>query len=477
MTSPSGQPIRLINKTVGSAIQGSPVVRSKEYFQIRGIEQIYSILPSCADRIGNKTLKLRCNLSIGRVRKFEDAQRCFALPVQIDLPSARQIHELSKFMGSLFHPIFITDMLEKDVLGDVLGNRIQWGRTYMLRIRLLMTACAFTLLGLASASATLPAPAYVDAKAGSDSGSCTLLAPCATLNFALQQIATGGSVVFLQAGVFGPVKLTGSVSITGIDPNTHVQIVADPSVSVGCMGGAPGSCGTNSGYAVEIAAGVNDTVKVGYVVMNAGPSSGAGALLLSSGGKLQIAHDVFRGNATATGPIVALYPISVSATQSQVYFSNSDVGFNNSGANAGAVEVKPSGLNSLKLHFNHVEVHNASYGIRTDGSLLTSPSAIVATFISESEFFSFNNAAVNAFSTGGTGTVNAAFDTTRILNAAVALKANGPQSFVVLTNNTVSGNTIGIQVLNSANVNSSVNNTIFGNGTDVSGTINNQPLK
>src|SRR5665213_1302016 len=68
------------------------------------------------------------------------------------------------------------------------------------------------------------------------------------------------------------------------------------------------------------------------------------------------------------------------------------------------VLVQPVGTNSLKLHFNHVEVHNASYGIRTDGSLLSSPSATVASFISESEFFSFPNAAVNAFSTSGTGT-------------------------------------------------------------------------
>ena len=119
-----------------------------------------------------------------------------------------------------------------------------------------------------------------------------------------------------------------------------------------------------------------------------------------------------------------------------MYFSNSDVGFNT----GGAIEVKPSGNTSLKLHFNHVEVHNASFGIRTDGSLLSGPAAVVATAISECEFFSFNNAAMNAFSTAGTGTVNATFDTTRILNAAVALKGNGPQSFVILTNNTVTGN-------------------------------------
>ena len=160
-----------------------------------------------------------------------------------------------------------------------------------------------------------------------------------------------------------------------------------------------------------------------------------------------------------------------------MYFSNSDVGFNNSGANAGAVEVKPSGNTSLKLHFNHVEVHNASYGIRTDLSLLSGPSINVATAISESEFFSFANAAVNAFSLAGTGTINAAFDAVRILNANVAIKANGPLSTVILTNSTVSGNAIGVQTLNGGNINSLANNTISGNGTNVSGTLTPQPLQ
>ncbi|HEY5306576.1 MAG TPA: hypothetical protein VIJ52_07925, partial [Pseudolabrys sp.] len=148
--------------------------------------------------------------------------------------------------------------------------------------------------------------------------------------------------------------------------------------------------------------------------------------------------------------------------------------------NAGAVLVQPIGTNSLKLHFNHVEVHNASYGIRTDGSS-QSAGAVVASFISESEFFSFPNAAVNAFSVSGTGTVNAVYDFNRILNAGVALKANGPLSFVIVTNNTVDGNTVGVQQQNGATVLTSHNSTITGNGPsnnqNVSGTITQVPLR
>jgi hypothetical protein len=236
----------------------------------------------------------------------------------------------------------------------------------------------------------------------------------------------------------------------------------------------PSGCGLpNNGYAVEIAAGSTDTVKIDHTLMTAG-LNGVGALKLTSGGKIQLNNDVFRGNDTATGPIVALYPNNPGTTQAQVYFSYSDVGFNNgANAGAGAVEVKPSGNTSLKLHFNHVEVHNASYGIRTDSSLLSGPTISVATAISESEFFSFPNAAVNAFSTSGTGLTNAVFNFVNILNASVAIKANGPQSIVVLTNSTVSGNGTGVQPLNGGTIFTSQNNTIKGNGTNLSGAMTN----
>ena len=315
---------------------------------------------------------------------------------------------------------------------------------------------------------------YVSARSGTDTGLCPITAPCASLNYALSVTGAGGRVTILDDGVFGPIVLTQPVTIVG-SPANAAQIIADPSALVGCVGALPSGCGLpNNGFAVEIAAGVNDSVKITHVLMGAGSSGGVGALKFTSGGQIQLSQNIYRGNDTQTGPIVALYPNNPGTTQAQVYFSNSDVAFS---ANGGAVEVKPSGDTSLKLHFNHMAVHNTSFGIRTDGSALLSPGDVVATFISESEFFSFNFAAVNAFSTLGTGTVNAAFDATRILNAGVALKANGPQSTVILTNNTVSGNGVGVLVQNGAQVYTPANNTICGNGTDLSGALSSTPLR
>jgi hypothetical protein len=82
---------------------------------------------------------------------------------------------------------------------------------------------------------------------------------------------------------------------------------------------------------------------------------------------------------------------------------------------------------------------------------------------------------MNAFSIAGTGTATATFDSVRVLNANVAIKANGPQSTVILTNSTVSRNGIGVQVLNSASVYTPQNNTIYGNGVDISGALSSSP--
>ncbi|HEY5306352.1 MAG TPA: hypothetical protein VIJ52_06765 [Pseudolabrys sp.] len=356
----------------------------------------------------------------------------------------------------------------------------------MARFRSVLASGVIGLGALSFASAAFAAASYVDARTGTDSGACPITVPCASLNYALSQQAPDGQIIILNGGKFGPVILDSPFAITGTDPNSWVSLVATTPGSgvVGCIGAtAANTCHghANNGYAMEIVAGATDTLKVSWISMQMGSGGGIGAFKLSSGGQIQIAHDIFRGNGAATTPIILLAPNNPGTTQSQMYFSNSDVGFNNgSSSAAGAVLVQPIGTTSFKLHFNHVEVHNASFGIRTDGSSLSS-GAVVASFISESEFFSFPNAAVNAASTAGTGTVNAVFDFTRILNAGVALKANGPQSIVILTNNTVGGNTIGVQQQNGASVLTSGNNTITGNGPsnnqNVVGTLTAAPLQ
>ena len=314
---------------------------------------------------------------------------------------------------------------------------------------------------------------YVSGTTGTDTGLCPVTAPCATLNYALSVADVGATITILDGGVFGPVVLTGAINISGTDPNMKSQIAADPTAQVGCIGALPPECNlANNGYGLEIAAGTNDNVKIDNLLLSAG-SNGIGALKFTSGGQLQLSHDAFLGNSSATGAIVELAPNNAGTTQAQVNFSNSDVGFNN----GGAIEVKPSGNTSLMLQMHHVDVHNAQYGLSADATLLSGKSVTITTLVSNSQFDSFTSNASTAYSISGAGRINSTYDGVTMNNSgSSAIMSNGPQSVVFLTNSTVSGNAVGITV-SGGTVFSSVNNTIFGNGTDVSGTWTAQQLQ
>jgi len=343
----------------------------------------------------------------------------------------------------------------------------------MSKYHVVFLCFVFTLIGLPSASATPIPPGgvvYVDPKNGNNANAsafCPQTAPCADLNTALS-VATSGSYVFiLSGGIFGPIVLTGEITIVGTDLNERTIILADPTAQVGCIGHLPGSCGfTNNGYAVEVDAGGHG-VTIRHVDMaNMCPSTTGGALKLTSGGALRLSYDITEGCGASAA--FQIYPNNTSG-HAEVFMNNSEA--SGDGTTTGAIEVKPSGNTSVVLQFDQLQVRDAFFGIRTDGSLLSNPSDIISTTVSNSNFFNLNGAAMNAFSTAGTGTVHATFDTTKILNALVGLKANGPLSFVVLTNNTVTGSSTGIQQLNSATVQTSGNNTIRNNGTQISGTL------
>jgi hypothetical protein len=58
-----------------------------------------------------------------------------------------------------------------------------------------------------------------------------------------------------------------------------------------------------------------------------------------------------------------------------------------------------------------------------------------------------------------------------ILNAQAAIKTDGSQSTVILSNSTIAGNANGVQILNGGTILTSGNDTIVGNGTNVTGSL------
>jgi hypothetical protein len=83
----------------------------------------------------------------------------------------------------------------------------------MRKLMLLCTAICTTLLVMLAAPAQATSVQTWVSSSGTDSGSCTQVAPCATFTYAMSQTSSGGAIGCLSSGNFGSVYITGSITI------------------------------------------------------------------------------------------------------------------------------------------------------------------------------------------------------------------------------------------------------------------------
>ena len=86
----------------------------------------------------------------------------------------------------------------------------------MLRFCAVVLAC-FPVLALGAVQRTFVSTG------GSDSASCSLSAPCRGFTAAAAQTSSGGEVIVLDSGGYGPVTLTKSISLIAA-PGVHAGI-------------------------------------------------------------------------------------------------------------------------------------------------------------------------------------------------------------------------------------------------------------
>jgi len=120
---------------------------------------------------------------------------------------------------------------------------------------------------------------FVSAKTGKDSTSCTINLPCRTFAAAILQVPSGGEIIALDAGDYGSVTITKSVTI------------------VGPVGGLTG-IRISFGFAVEINAKSSDTVVLrGLTLSGPGGQVGldSGGILFGGSGVLHVENCVING--------------------------------------------------------------------------------------------------------------------------------------------------------------------------------------
>jgi hypothetical protein len=345
----------------------------------------------------------------------------------------------------------------------------------------LLAAATMVVVGMGTAQSFANGNSwFIDPESGTDSATCggpslvnaqpSIIAatsgPCQSLNQALQNGSAGDTFTIEKDGIFGPIYLTGTVSISG--PEDRGVVIEWLNTPPGCLGGAPGSCSEGNalyGVDVEAPASANASIRLkNLIINNAAGGAANGAIHFGSGFNLSLASVTVRGGGSTTLSQMMLVNPSALGTNGQVqlYMKNCDVGFSSSG---GGVLVQPSGATPIYVHILDTEVHNAKFGVKFDSSLLSSGSGIQAEFDS-SELSAFNGSALATIGTGS-GTAHVAFSRSAVLDAGqYAVQVNGTNASVVLFEDVILGNAVGVNSLSGGGAASMGNNMIFANGNN-----------
>jgi hypothetical protein len=278
---------------------------------------------------------------------------------------------------------------------------------------------------------------FVSASNGSDSNTCTRTAPCLTFAAALKNTAPGGEIDVLDPGDFGPVTLTGSITIDG---------------GGGLAAGVGAAAGTSG---ITVNAGATDVVILRNLSFDGYGETGASGVVFNSGSRLQIENCSFEGFDTAG---IAFTPGSGSAATSQMFVEKSTMS-----GNAGGVLVKPT--EGIAAAVTLVAVHidqNSGNGLIADG---TGGSGAISVAISQSSA-SLNASNGIAAMSGQAGVKVDAVGTTIVANGLAGIQSQGGAATVTVGRSQVHGNATGLQPLGGGILLSAGNNQVVGNGSN-----------
>jgi hypothetical protein len=305
----------------------------------------------------------------------------------------------------------------------------------VLPLTLLTTTFALALPAQASLTRT-----FVSA-AGSDSNPCTITQPCATFAHAYSATAASGIIAALDPGKYGPLTITGAITING---NGWAAITAPA-----------------AGNGITITAGGSDNVAlIGLEIDGAG--AGYNGIVLNAAGSLTVTNCTLQnffwdGANFNTGNGILMQP-----TAGTLAFTITNTTASNNGY-AGIIFVPPSGSPNANGVIDHVVADANQWGILVDTVPATGGSAVIT--VSDSIASNNSNAGINAAQ--GSATLKVSIDNATISGNLYGMRANFNVT-VLLGRSVIIGN--GTGVFNSTStIYTYRDNRINLNGTDVGG--------
>jgi hypothetical protein len=274
---------------------------------------------------------------------------------------------------------------------------------------------------------------------GADSNACTIAAPCASFAQAYAQVGADGIVAALDPGKYGPLTVTGPVTING---NGWAAITA-----------------TANGEGITIGAGSTDNVTLTGLEID-GAGAAYNGILFNSGGNLVVKNCVLKDflrvdNSGNNGNGIYIAPTSgtISFTIVDTIVSNSPY--------AGIIYLPPDGAAIATGVIDHVVATGSTANGGIGASMNHASGGSVAISISNS-VISNNTGANGVFTVGSGGSIAMTLDNDEISYNAYGI-LNSAGSSMVLGRSTITNNSA-YSIYNYSTVDTFKNNQIYANG-------------
>jgi hypothetical protein len=328
-----------------------------------------------------------------------------------------------------------------------------FGRLIVRKFALLtaLGTILFPVLHAAPAQALIP-KTWV-ASNGIDNAACgPRPTPCKTFQFALGQTSPGGEIGVVDSGDYGPVIINKSISIIAEGAEAGILVT----------GGTAG---------ILISTGATDVVHLRGLIIDGGGLGIAGIQVAATSPirAVHIEKCVIKNFTGATLASLGSYGIVFNpGVTSELYVSDTVI-INNGNLGlpfGGGIWIVPAVASvRLRVVLNRVEVNNNLSGINADGS--TGPGSIANINVRDSVTAGNNTFGIWAKTPNPNGgTISMILDRVSSASNRDGVVSDGANSFLRITNSTVTGNGNGLSFANGGTLESFGNNNVIGNAVD-----------
>jgi hypothetical protein len=290
-------------------------------------------------------------------------------------------------------------------------------------------------VALASCIAT-PASAGIAYLARAGSGTtCTLAAPCNSMNGAISAAGAAGEVICLDKGKFGAAFITQSVTISCGDDLWEVlaEVVSIFNLPAG------------------------SSVSIEGLVMDGNGSIGT-AFTFNGEGDLRL-HRVRIGNNPGANSDGLLF-----APSGRAWLHVSDSIFYNNGTNSGGgIVIKPQSGGSAQVELERVTVNSNAFGIAADGAEST---AAISMTIADSTTAGNSQDGILATTPSGGAPIGIYIKNTKSVNNAFGIRSIGPNVTVRVDGSSIIGNTTDLSFSSGGALLTFGNNAVRTSGSD-----------